>query len=138
MISLFRSNRKNTKSERVLWWTVGLLSIFPLLAVLLENPTGLFTDFRMGFFAFFAGIAIAGLLLNWGPLIPCSILGMAIFAFLGPKQASSYEEAVFQDLGIPLFGTVFGAMIGLFSDWSVSHPQIADESANGESGESTR
>lgn len=126
MISLFNSKRKNTKFERVLWLGVGLLSLLPLLAVLSENPADLFSDFRMGFFAFLAGIAILGLLLNWGPSVPCSILGIALLVLFTDPIASSHEEALFKDLGIPLIGAVLGATIGLLIEWNLAHPRDAE------------
>ena len=121
MISFIKSKRKNTKFERLLWLGVGLLAWMPLLAVLFDHGGELFTS--LGFAAFFAGTAIIGRFLNWGPTVPCAILGIAIFVLFTDPIASSHEEAVFKDLGVPLIGAVFGAIIGLCVEWDLSHPQ---------------
>ena len=139
MISLLKSKRAITKFERLLWFGVGVISLLPLLAVLSENPANLLTDFRMAFFVFFAGIAFLGLLLNWGPVIPCSILGIAVLTLFTDPITSSHEEALFKDLGVPLIGATLGAMIGIIIDWNLTHPQRTEltsgEFADGESNE---
>ena len=143
MIKLVISNRKPGKLERLLWISVGLISLLPLSVVLSENPadffTDFFTDFRTACCAFFAGIATFGLLFNWGPVVPSSILGIAVLTLLTDPIASSHEEAVFKVLVIPLIGAAIGAMIGLMIDWRLTHPQVlksnSDELEVGDSNE---
>jgi len=139
LIPLLKSKRRSTKFERLLWLGVGLISLLPLFAVLSENPADLLTDFRTGFFAFFAGIATIGWLLNWGPVVPSAILGIAIFSFLTDPISGSHEEALFKDLNVPLIGATLGAMIGLLIDWNLTHPpeteSNTDDHGDGESNE---
>jgi hypothetical protein len=122
MIRLIKSNRKSTRFERLLWFGVALISLPPLLAVLSGNPADLFTDYRMAFFAFFAGIAAIGLSMNWGPVIPGSIWGIAILMIVTDPISSSNEEAIFKALGVPLIGAVLGAVFGIMVDRDLSHP----------------
>jgi hypothetical protein len=130
MIPLLQSKRRTTKFERLLWLGVGMISLLPLFAVLSENPADLLTDFRMGFFVFFAGIAAIGWLLNWGPVVPTSILGIAILTLFTDPISSSHEEALFKDLGVPLIGATLGALIGLLIDWNLTHPPQSESSSD--------
>ncbi len=130
MIPLLKTKRKPTKFERSLWLGVGLISLLPLFAVLAENPANLLTDFRMGLFAFFAGIATIGWLLNWGPVVPSSILGITTFTFLTSPVSSSHEAAVFNLLGVPLIGATLGSMIGLLIDWNLAHSPRTDSNSD--------
>ena len=79
------------------------------------------------------------MLLNWGPVIPCSILGIAVLTLFTDPITSSHEEALFKDLGVPLIGATLGAMIGIIIDWNLTHPQRTEltsgEFADGESNE---
>ena len=131
MISIFRSNRRPSKLERVLWFGVGLIALLPLLAVITENPGDILTDFRMAYSALFVGIAVIGLLLNWGPAIPCSILGIAISTVFTKTITSSHEEALFNDLGIPLIGATLGAIVGIMIDSNLTHPDLVETAMDG-------
>jgi len=130
-LSLLKSNRKSTRFERLLWVGVGAISLVPLLAVLSESPADFFTDFRAAYCAFFAGVATTGLLLNWGPVVPCSILGVVVLEIFIDPIASSHEEAVFKALGIPLLGATLGAIIGLAIDRKLTHQPIVEADSGG-------
>ncbi len=130
MIALLRSKRKLARFERGLWIIIGLMSSLPLSAVLMENPSELFMDFRMVFFVFFYGIATIGLVFNWGPIVPCTILGIVILRIFTDPIASSYEEAAFDDYVIPTMGSITGAIFGLMIDWILTHPPTIEPNPN--------
>lgn len=121
MISLLRSKRKITKVERVLWIIIGLMSFLPLSAVLLDNPSELFTDFRMIFFVFFYGMAALGLLFNWGPIVPCSIFGIVVSMIFTDPVSSSHMEAVIKVYVVPTIGSIIGAIFGFLIDWNLNY-----------------
>lgn len=117
------SSRKPRKIVRLLWIGVGLSSLLPMMVVLRENRADFFTDFRTAISIFLGVLATCGLLFSWGVVIPCIGLGMLVANLLTVPIASSPEEAVFKDLGIPLIGAVLGAMMGWMFDCNMDHDQ---------------
>ena len=130
VIPLIKSKRRNTILERALWLAVGLLALFPLYGLLdrLMYPGGPRLDIQIGvltvdicvvFVVLFIGIAVFGAVLNWGPTVPCMILGIMIPPFFVSPVASSHAEALFKDLGIPTIGAICGFVIGSLMDRSL-------------------
>jgi hypothetical protein len=116
--------RKRSWLALLMWMSVWVISLLVLLAVLREDSGDFFTDSRTAFGVLLAGIATVGLIFNWGPVVPCSILGAAVTSLFSEPIASSHEQAVFKDLGIPLIEAALGALLGFVIDWPLSHPQI--------------
>mgnify|MGYP003630874323 FL=1 len=114
----------------MLWISVGLISFLPLSAVLMDNPSDVLTDFRMAYLVFFAGIATSGLLFNWGPIIPCTILGMGILMIFTDPISSTHQEAVFKEYIAPMMGAISGAIIGLMIDWNLTSPATIKQNPN--------
>ncbi|QDT45556.1 hypothetical protein Pan241w_56820 [Gimesia alba] len=130
MISLLQSKRKTTRFERVLWISVGLITFLPLSAVLMENPSDVFSDSRMAYLVFFGGIATSGILCNWGPIIPCTILGMGFLMIFTDPISSTHQEAVFKEYIVPMMGAISGAIIGLMIDWNLTSPSTIKQNPN--------
>ena len=78
----------------------------------------------MAYLVFFAGIATFGLLFNWGPIIPCTILGMVIPMIFTDPISSTHQEAVFKEYIAPTMGAISGAIIGLMIDRNLTSPAI--------------
>ena len=136
MISLIKSKRKRTKSERRLWLATGLLAslcFFEFLSALRDGfPIELA---QIGLWVIITGSTLLGILLSWGPLVPCSLLGWFVFLIFASPVSSSPVEAVINQFGIPLIGTVIGACIGLYYDWILLHPEDAATSEVSKTGD---
>lgn len=115
-----------------LWSVVGLLPVFLLTIVALEFRT----DGSLNRVGLVIGSTIAlltglGLFRRWGPLIPCTLVGMVVLTLLSSHIASSYEEAVFQDLGLPLIGAVCGSIVGFCIEFHWRHAASDQQEQHG-------
>jgi hypothetical protein len=113
-MSVSRAPKRSSIVDGILWGITGVLGAMLLASVAAESRDG----FALNRIGLAIGIALVslmylGLLLRWGPIVPCMILGMLVLSLLTPGIARSREEAVFKDLGVPLIGAVVGTSVGL-------------------------
>jgi hypothetical protein len=102
-------------SDSILW---GILSAFCAISwffVISDLASYLHDDWLgLGLISYLTLICVAGNVRNWGPLVPCTILGMVVAALGTDPISSSAVEAVFKSLGVPLIGAILGFFCGLF------------------------
>jgi len=128
---IFRTKKRFSVLDLILWSVVGGIAALWLVGVALELPN----RFRLNHTDLIIGIVLTsltclGVFLRWGPVIPCMFLGMGIFSLLTSPISSSHEEVVFKDLGVPLMGAIFGAIFGYVVESQRPCPKQPD--VNGE------
>lgn len=127
-----KQQRRDSRAHRLLWAIVLLIGTGPFLFVGFAGPSGFTTHpVSTAVFVFFVSLTACGLLLRWGPLVPCSILGaitaevIVVLCIVATRYGVVWPRAAsLNALGFLLFapsaGAVIGACVGLFYDWRPS------------------
>jgi len=115
-------------TDRILWSVLGVLAVSLLAIVAHESRNGFPFNHIGGVIGItFVSLTYLGLLLRWGPIVPCMLLGMFVFMLLTPTFATSHEEAVFNLFGMPLIGAICGSLLGFVLEYRRAHPSNAKE-----------
>jgi hypothetical protein len=143
LLVMQKSVRRAITSGRALWIVLGMTASIFLLRDLLEchgsfpfSQLGLtilefwagfpFTHIELVVGAVLALFTVLGLVLRWGPIVPCTFLGIIavklfLFIFVGPSGVAyeshvAYPLAMKTDITVLLFGVICGASVGVVLD----------------------
>jgi hypothetical protein len=141
-MNVFRKKTRFYLIDCILWSVVGVLAVLPLGIVAVEICAGCQFDWITLFIGIVpASLSCLGLFLRWGPTVPCMFLAMLVsfILFNPPVQSGSKEEHVFRELGVPMFGAIFGAFLGLVIESSrLDRPDPKQHDLSGEGAGPTR
>jgi hypothetical protein len=118
----------------LLWSGVGIIAALLVGDNLTESYCRGFSVDRVGLAvglavgAVLALLTCLGICLRWGAIIPSVLLGMFGSILLPSSYAHSEEEAVFQDLGVPLVGAVCGLVFAVVVGLARRKPEAAKSS----------
>ena len=112
MIRIFSTRHyKHKPYVKILWAVVaglGAVSLFLLLAEPSVEQIKNVTPYAI----FLITIAIVGHYLNWGPLIPCAIIGSIALRLIGPSTFHGWSDRMFF-YSAPYRGAIIGGVVGL-------------------------
>ena len=92
----------------ILWLIVGMFAAIPVFDA--------FSGQRLILGLTTAILTVAGLWLNWGPIIPCMFLGAVVFALMADSTTKSHTEAFWNAIGLPVAGALAGTIVGFIAD----------------------
>ena len=111
---------------RVLWWLIALFALIVLLPIF-DDVTWERAKTIIIYSIVLTLLSTLGQLLNWGPIIPCAIIGIVAFRLMASPVFHSDEDRLFF-YSAPYIGAVIGAILGFvleYMNWYDSKLEVA-------------